>query len=110
MAPRPSLDRLRLRPLAADWESDELVTLAEAAALLFPRGPVTAASLRIAHHRGVLPTVDVSGRLHTTLAAVRHATSLRLRASEPAGGGSVPQLSDEVRRVIAVAAARGTRP
>lgn len=111
MSPRPSLDRLRLRPHAADWEGDELVTLAEAAALLFPNGPVTTASLRIAHHRGALATVDVSGRLHTTLSAVRHATSPRLRTVGSAENcGSVPQLSDELRRRLAAAALRKPPP
>ncbi len=71
MAPRPSLARVQLRPALKDWRDDELMSLAEAAALFFPAGPMTANALRIACRRGELAATDVCGRIFTTPRAVR---------------------------------------
>ena len=38
MAPRPPLERLKARPKQDEWDDDELLSLAEAAALFFPPG------------------------------------------------------------------------
>ena len=71
MAPRPTLDRLVARPTAEAWDADELVSLAEAAALFFPAGPLSAASLRAACRRGELACVSVCGKAFTTPRAVQ---------------------------------------
>jgi hypothetical protein len=89
MAPRPSLERLRTRPRADAWGDDELVSLAEAAALFFPFGPLTASSLRAARRRGELACVEVCGRAFTTPRAIRDMRTPSL-ASDPSQGDAVP--------------------
>ncbi len=85
MAPRPSLDRLATRPTAGDWGEDELVSLAEAAALFFPSGPLSAASLRAARRRGELACAEVCGRTFTTPRAVRAMSALSARVNDRPG-------------------------
>lgn len=76
MPPRPSLERLSLRPTPESWGDDELVSLAEAVALFFPKGPLTASSLRVARRRGELACVEVCGRTFTTPRAMRTMSAL----------------------------------
>ena len=66
MPPRPALDRLSERPLLSDWKPTELMTMSEAAALHFARGPLDAAALRRAVDRGELNAVRIAGKLFTT--------------------------------------------
>ncbi len=75
MAPRPPLERLKARPKQDEWDDDELLSLAEAAALFFPRGPLTVASLRIACQRGELACVQICGKGFTTPRALREMTA-----------------------------------
>jgi integrase len=51
------------------WESDEILTLTEAAALAWPGGPTTARRLRRAIAEG-LPALRVAGRIHLVLGEV----------------------------------------
>lgn len=90
MAPRPALDRLRVRPDPGSWADDELVTLSEAVALFMPHGPLTAASLRIAYHRGELAACEVRGRIFTTRRNLDAMMAPRLLATGDAGGGAAP--------------------
>ena len=113
MAPRPSLSRLTDRPDVADWQDDELVTLAEAAALFFPRGPMTANALRIAFHRGELAGAVVCGRIFTTPRGVGDLSTVRLGPGRPratdapeAGAGSDRRPPDDFRRRVAAARAK----
>ncbi len=46
------LARVQQRPEPCQWGEDEVLTLAEAAALFFPQGPLTLASLRTAVAKG----------------------------------------------------------
>ena len=63
---RPAkLRRLLERPNKEDWPIDELMTLPEAAALYWPQGPVTTATLRTLIRKGQL-RVAVLGRRHLT--------------------------------------------
>lgn len=48
------------------WGEDELLTLSEAAALFWPRGPLTTRSLRTAVRDGQLGTVTIAGKMLTT--------------------------------------------
>lgn len=80
MAPRPSLDRLQVRPQLQDWKDDELITLIEAAALFFPAGPMSANGLRIAHRRGELAATSICGRLFTTPRDVKALTHTKTAA------------------------------
>ena len=62
--------RIVLRPNPEDWKEDELLTLPEAAALLWPEGPLTTHSLRVAVRDGVLAVAVVAGRYLTTRKAI----------------------------------------
>ncbi len=74
MAPRPPLERLEARPGPDEWDDDELVTLAEAVELFFPRGPLTIGGLRSAIGRHELPSVNICNRIYTTPGALRRLT------------------------------------
>lgn len=62
--------RIASRPNPEDWKEDELLTLPEAAALLWPEGPLTTHSLRVAVRDGVLAVAVVAGRHLTTRKAI----------------------------------------
>lgn len=68
--------RVRARPDPAQWADDELLTLVEAAALLYPRGPLTARSLRTEAANGKLDAERIAGKLFVTPQAIRE---MRLR-------------------------------
>ncbi|MGY3449159.1 hypothetical protein [Bradyrhizobium sp. USDA 4353] len=63
--------RIAARPDPAAWGDDELLTLAEAAALLWPSGPITASTLRTAYRGGLLETVMLARKLMTTKRALQ---------------------------------------
>ena len=65
------LARVEARPDPAAWRDDEALTLAEAARLFFPDGPLSEKSLRHAAAHGQLGAVRVAGKLLTTAGAVR---------------------------------------
>jgi len=69
---RDPFARVKLRPTPEDWADDELMTLAEAAALFLPNGsPLTVSSLRNAKRAGQLAFVTVAGKHLTTPRAVK---------------------------------------
>lgn len=72
MAPKPR--RVAARPDPKDWRDDELLTFSEAAALLWPDGPITASTLRTAYRQGLLETVLLARKLMTTKHALRSMT------------------------------------
>lgn len=72
MAPKPR--RIAARPNPEDWADDDLLTLSEAAALLWPAGPITASTLRTAYRAGNLETTMIARKLLTTKRAVRAMT------------------------------------
>jgi hypothetical protein len=63
--------RIAARPDPAQWGDDELLSLTEAAQLMWPLGPLTARSLRTAAEAGQLPVTLVARKLLTTKAALR---------------------------------------
>lgn len=69
--------RVAARPDPKDWGEDELMTLPEAAALLWPEGPLTTHSLRVAVRDGVLAVAVVAGRYLTTRKAIAEMSSCR---------------------------------
>jgi hypothetical protein len=72
---RPKLPtRIAERPRPEDWDDDELLTLAEAASLFWPRGPLTASSLRTAYRNGELAVVQIARKLFTTKDSIREMT------------------------------------
>ena len=100
-SPNSRLQRVAERPDPAAWTDEELLTFAEAAALLFPRGPMTERRLRTAAKNGQLGTTEpISGNIFTTKAAIaemcrcslRPATSAKTRPA--AAGAAVPEQTD----------------
>ncbi len=75
--------RVAARPDPAQWRDDELLTFAEAAALLWPQGPLTASSLRTAYRAGELETVMIARKLMTTRAALRAMQEALRRPTRP---------------------------
>ena len=63
--------RVAARPDPQQWGLDELLTLAEAAALHWPDGPLTARSLRTAVDDGHLPVVMIDRKLLTCRRALQ---------------------------------------
>lgn len=72
MGTKPTQRQRRVvdRPEPELWRPDELMTLAEAAALFWPHGPLGVSSLRTAIRDGVLSPVRVAGKLLVTPAAI----------------------------------------
>jgi hypothetical protein len=66
--------RVAARPNPCDWADDELMTLAEAAALMWPQGPLTASSLRTAYRAGELEVAMIARKLLVTKAALAQMT------------------------------------
>lgn len=64
--PVPPPPRVRERPDPERWGYDEPMTLQEAAALLWPMGPITASTLRTAYRRGELEVTMVARKLLVT--------------------------------------------
>lgn len=64
-------DRVALRPDPSMWKGDELMTLSEAAALLWPDGLLSEKSLRHAVKVGRLPISKVAGKYFVTLDSLR---------------------------------------
>ena len=73
--------RVEARPNPAQWADDELLTFSEAAALLWPQGPLTASTLRTAYRAGQLEVTMLARKLLVTKAAIRSMTEA---ASVPA--------------------------
>jgi hypothetical protein len=62
--------RIAARPDPKDWGEDELLSFAEAAALLWPDGPLTASSLRTAYRANELEVTMIARKLLTTKRAI----------------------------------------
>lgn len=60
------IDRIAQRPDPSSWGEDELLTLGEAARLLWPAGPITERTLRTAARDGRLPISRVAGKFFVT--------------------------------------------
>lgn len=66
--------RIAQRPRPELWDPDELMTLAEAAAVFFPDGPLSLSSLRTAIRDGDLAITRVAGKILTTPRAIKEMT------------------------------------
>ncbi|MET3694838.1 hypothetical protein [Methylobacterium goesingense] len=84
--------RVAARPSQIEWDDDELLTLPEAAALMWPNGPLTVSSLRTAVRDGQLQVVVVAGKILTNRAALRKMGTCGDLA--PAGVGRRQAVSD----------------
>ena len=66
--------RIDARPDPGQWGEDELMTFSEAAALLWPQGPLTASSLRTAYRAGDLEVAMIARKLLVTKRALAEMT------------------------------------
>lgn len=84
--------RVRLRPDPAQWSPDELMSLPEAAALFFPSGLLTTASLRTSYKNKQLAVAVIARRHLTTRASVEAMArdSLRVLDDRPAAPAARP--------------------
>jgi hypothetical protein len=64
-------ERVRARPDPGQWGDDELMSLAEAAALFWPHGPLTTTSLRTAVRDRRLDVAEIAGKILTNKLAIR---------------------------------------
>jgi len=74
--------RVAARPDPSQWREDELLTFHEAAALLWPDGPLTASSLRTAYRAGQLEVTMIARKILVTkhaIAAMTEAASVPAR-------------------------------
>lgn len=70
MAHKPP-PRVAARPDPKDWADDELMNFQEAAALMWPQGPLTASSLRTAYRAGELEVTVIARKLLVTKSALK---------------------------------------
>lgn len=69
MKPKPR--RIASRPDPATWGDTYILTLAEAAALLWPEGPITESTLRTSYRKGFLEVVFLNRKLLTCKRSIR---------------------------------------
>jgi hypothetical protein len=68
---KPIPRRVAARPDPKDWTDTEVMTLEEAAALLFPSGgPITSSTLRSAYRSGLLEVVFLSRKILVNKAGI----------------------------------------
>lgn len=77
------LARIAARPDPQSWDDDELMSLAEAAALFWPAGPLTLASLRTAVRDGQLAVARIAGKFLTSKSAIRDMSACSIVAGRP---------------------------
>jgi hypothetical protein len=85
------------RPDPQQWRADEFLTLDEAAALFWPRGPLRTASLRHAWKKGQLAVAVIARKHLTTRSAIEAMARDNVRATVP----SAPEASREPARPAA---------
>lgn len=71
--------RVAARPDPGAWGEDELLSFSEAAALLWPDGPLTASSLRTAYRAGELEVTVIARKLLVTRRALAEMTAAARR-------------------------------
>lgn len=71
--------RVAARPDPEDWAPEELMTLAEAAKIHWPLGPLTARSLRTAADAGLLPVVILARKRLTNRRAIQEMSKCTTR-------------------------------
>jgi hypothetical protein len=99
MAPKPR--RVAARPLPEMWSDSEVMTLEEAAALLFPDGLITTSTLRSAYKQSKLEVIVIARKVLVNKALVAQMTENARRTGPPAknaDGGSEDDASDSKRR------------
>lgn len=83
-ASAPDLSRVSQRPDPESWALDELLTLPEAAQLLWPEGPLTVTTLRTVVRYGELAVAVIAGKHFTTRRHLAVLTACKALAAPPA--------------------------
>lgn len=111
--------RIAARPDPSQWGEDELLTLREAASLLWPDGPLTERSLRTAARDGRLPVTMIARKLLTTRRALREMSQCEPRTPPPVsaaprtdarGDGVRPDREAAYRRLMRAVGKAGDPP
>jgi hypothetical protein len=106
------LVRVKRRPDPREWSNDELMTLPEAAALFWPVGPLTTASLRTAHRKGQLAIAEIAGKFFTTKSAIARMSACGLKAYDPSPQPRPPAMTPNeqaIERILELHASGATR-
>lgn len=82
MVSKLKITRVLERPDPQSWAEDELMTLAEAARLFWPSGPLSEETLRTAVRNGRLPVSEIARKLFTTKRALTALHVCTLRPTE----------------------------
>jgi hypothetical protein len=119
MPRRDPLARARNRPRPEEWRDDELMTLAEAAAVFWPDGPLTVRSLRTEIAKGSLTAEQIAGKVFVTPAALkemrqrcrarrtlRDSTSANARDAIQSGSSSTPEMRSAQAAALEIVRAR----
>jgi hypothetical protein len=97
---RGKLRRIAARSDPATWGEDELLTLAEAAALFWPDGPLTVTSLRTAVRDGQLRVAPIAGKFLTSKRAVMEMSVSQMRTGATARRPRTKDMMmDRIRRL-----------
>jgi hypothetical protein len=103
-----TVERVLERPSPDLWAEDELMTLAEAARLFWPKGPLTEETLRTAVRDGRLPVSEIARKLFVTKAALRELNVCKPRPTTAPTSSSDP--SDDEGDFVASIEAMGRHP
>lgn len=94
--PRELPLRVEKRPSPDQWGRDELMTLEEAAHLLWPDGPLTATSLRTAVRDRQLDVVRIAGKILTCKAALERMSVCSLPSPDVPATDRAPDRSGSI--------------
>lgn len=102
--------RVADRPDPALWGENELMNLGEAAALLWPRGPISERTLRTAVRDGRLPISRLAGKFFVTKAALATLSKCEpVKTSAAASPERAPSAFEDDLAAIRDMAARASR-
>lgn len=95
-------ERIARRPEARQWSPDELLTLPEAIALLWAKGPVTVSTLRTAIRHGDLGHARIAGKIFTTRTALEElAACVKRLPGKPAAAAHAGRQPDALADYLA---------
>jgi hypothetical protein len=87
--------RIEERPDPASWSADELLTLAEAAALFWPQGPLSESSLRTAVRDRRLAVTVIARKFLVTPAAIQEMSRCSLLSTPEAAVPNKPNTKNQ---------------
>jgi hypothetical protein len=82
--------RVLLRPHPSQWSDDELMSLPEAVALFWPKGPLTISSMRTAIRNCQLPYADIAGKFLINKSGIAALSVCRSRSQVRQSPPTVP--------------------